>query len=284
MEGVSTCRRSSESAGRIERDPSSVQWHQRLTAPRAFSLIELLVVIAIMAILAALLLPVVARAKEKALNVKCANNEHQLIVAARLYVDQNRGLYPRTWTGNAIGRGMTWYSYLQPYLKNTNTLFCPFKPKRPAKLGYIFSTNLSIGDYAANFQIGGCDAPGVTTIQPLLDGTARRPSLTVYFVDAGTQAVDTTNVDLCVNAASPEKIQSWVLDDPGGMGGGLACLPSSGDDNWCGPSIRHRGKTTISFLDGHTELMKQTWYYHWTPWLNPDLGGLSGMTAKPRGK
>ena len=61
---------------------------------RGFTLIELLVVIAIIAILAAILFPVFARAREKARQASCASNVRQLGMAYLMYLSDNDGLYP----------------------------------------------------------------------------------------------------------------------------------------------------------------------------------------------
>ncbi|MBN9690057.1 MAG: prepilin-type N-terminal cleavage/methylation domain-containing protein, partial [Verrucomicrobia bacterium] len=63
---------------------------------RGFTLIELLMVIAIIAVLAALLLPALARARQQARNIPCVNNQRQLHLAWQLYADDT-GRLPRNW-------------------------------------------------------------------------------------------------------------------------------------------------------------------------------------------
>ena len=260
----------------------SHQEHFPLRRQRAFTLIELLVVIAVIAILAALLLPALSKARSKAMASSCANNVHQINLAVAMYAGNNAGSYPYCWTGTNVGSGICWYSCILPELGNTNALLCPTKEKQRdgQPLDYIFSLDGTISDYAANYQIGGGGSPLMPPIGPDKDTVVVHPATTVYIVDAGIQPIDTTNADLCVTAQSPEKAQCWVLDDPGGVEGNLVVAI---DDNWCGPSIRHSGRSNIGFMDGHNEAMNPQWYYHWTPWLNPALGGGSGGSAPPRG-
>ena len=85
---------------------------------RAFTLIELLVVIAIIAILASLLLPTLARARDKGKSARCQSNLRQLGLAANMY-DEDNQVYPIGWPSSdlqALASPPIWYRQLQPYL------------------------------------------------------------------------------------------------------------------------------------------------------------------------
>ncbi len=95
-----------------------------LSKPRGFTLIELLVVIAIIAILAAILFPVFAKAREKARQTSCLSNIKQIDLGAMMYAaDYDDKIIPMT---HPLGwQYGYWPQLIEPYIKNAQILWCP---------------------------------------------------------------------------------------------------------------------------------------------------------------
>jgi prepilin-type N-terminal cleavage/methylation domain-containing protein len=118
-----------------------------------FTLIELLVVIAILALLAALLLPALGPAREKAKTIQCLSNERQIAYGLKLFADEDEGLYPVS--GGEIPWDFIdndthkhgWMQQIHSYVKNANVYHCPSDPMsrfsyfNSARAAYLFATN-----------------------------------------------------------------------------------------------------------------------------------------------
>jgi len=100
------------------------------TRGRGFTLIELLVVIAIIAILAAILFPVFARAREKARQTSCLSNVKQLDLAAMMYAQDYDELLPCDYYAcNSSTTHARLVGQILPYMKNQQILYCPSASK-----------------------------------------------------------------------------------------------------------------------------------------------------------
>jgi prepilin-type N-terminal cleavage/methylation domain-containing protein/prepilin-type processing-associated H-X9-DG protein len=116
---------------------------------RVFTLIELLVVIAIIAILAAILFPVFAQAREKARQTSCLSNEKQMGLGLMMYVQDYDETFPAAYyynNDNSSANGYThWSGAIQPYIKNLGIFVCPSDKNRGLAPTNFIGNNLGFG-------------------------------------------------------------------------------------------------------------------------------------------
>lgn len=185
-----------------------------------FTLIELLVVIAIIAVLASLLLPALAKAKQRAVATKCLNNLKQIGLAAQMHAHDNDDSLPLS-----AHQGNSWVTAVQTYLAGTNLHRCPTDP----------NTN-RIYSYALNDFVLPPDSPGTGTDFSKLT-TVPAPSDTLYLGECADSNNGSDHLHLKPEEGDPPLNANTFA-------GEVAVK-------------RHLDGATYLFVDGHAE--RQLW-------------------------
>jgi prepilin-type N-terminal cleavage/methylation domain-containing protein/prepilin-type processing-associated H-X9-DG protein len=135
---------------------------------KGFTLIELLVVIAIIAILAAILFPVFARARAKAEQASCLSNVKQLMLATLMYCNDNDEMLMPGPMGSTVSPSTSvgWYGAVAKYTQNDQMFFCPAQNWAPEAAGQSFKDPLSGTTITTTLVL-----PGYATQDYYLGGT-----------------------------------------------------------------------------------------------------------------
>jgi len=235
---------------------------------RGFTLIELLVVIAIIAILAAILFPVFARAREAARKTSCTSNLKQFGTAFQMYMSDYDQRFPMGgwWHGNGLpelpGAGSAvndWHQSLMPYIKNWPVYWCPsstdIHEEAPdwnrTPVDYLYNNNLANGRSSQ------------------VETAVRSPADCVELIE-GHNDWDGGNGTSCVTPFSNgQKVNSSIWCREYSLFGNNSALVTSalwGSNTFVWGSPRHNGTIDVLFTDGHVKSVN----------LGVPTGGLDG--------
>ncbi len=204
---------------------------------RGFTLIELLVVIAIIAILAAILFPVFARAREKARQTSCLSNVKQLSLGLMMYIQDYDEIFPAAYDyASTPTTARFWFAQVAPYLKNTQVFDCP-----SANIG---TTPASDPEYGVNSAV--CLLPSASPYTARLAlASVKQSARCIMIGDARTYYFDYAHL------VTPY-VHCYVPS--------TACGRDAADYDFRGNTARiadwedrHNGGLNLGYCDGHAK-------------------------------
>jgi len=235
---------------------------------RGFTLIELLVVIAIIAILAAILFPVFAKARDKARSIVCLSNGKQMALAVQMYLEDWDETFP-IFNDSA---GYRWWGIgLDPYIRNTKIWKCP-NDGYTADYMYDWSCNKNVfAKWGGGTNDVGPGAPGQHWAFKIGDFYRSEASMVPCVLDAFGQ---TKLVEMCGALANDfyengTLIETYYDANDAPYTVNLGTVSGCGAAHYEGQWRRHNKGINVAFCDGHAK---------WTPevrnWLPNTSFGL----------
>ena len=209
----------------------------------AFTLVELLVVIAIIAILAAMLLPVLAKAKQKAQRTQCLDNLHQIGLALQIYANDNQDHFPYPNWANS----------------NPGWLYTPVqnRPPVPDLAGYQSG---QLWSSIQNMHVYWC--PADVTNSAASSWPGRVDKLSTYIMNGAACGFIGLNPPYKLTRAQRDGIILWEPDDkqgtPSAVYGDASSYPYYPGTGDYGMSQRHLPGCNLLFIDAHVEFMRWT--------------------------